>query len=393
MPDRKQISPFGSTLRRELARMKSRPMYFILTVGIMSFCIIFFISLFNEGQLLKMPIGIVDHDNSKISRQFVRNLNATQQAKIAMKLGSYQEARTEMQKGNIYAFVEIKSGFAENLQANRRPPLTFYINDAYLTAGSLLLKDITAMSLLTSGGVQQQILSAKGIDESLISGIIQPIAVDTHMIGNPWSNYSYYFLNVFFPGVLEFVILMTTVFVIGIELKEKTSRKWLRTADNNFIIALFGKLLPYTAMFIVWGFVCNIILYGFLYFPVQASIFRMLLATVLYVIACQCVGILIIGILPVLRDSVSIVMIFGMFGFTFTGFTFPIEQMNYPVRIFSEMYPIRHFFNIYTDQVVHGVDFRYSVVYYFILLAYTLLPFLIFFRLKKAAIYQNYPIK
>ena len=108
----------------------------------MSFCLIFFISLFNEGQLEKMPIGIVDHDNSKISRQFVRNLDATQQAKVVMQLSSYQEARTEMQKGNIYAFVEIESGFAEKLQANRRPPLTFYINDAYLTAGSLLLKDM-----------------------------------------------------------------------------------------------------------------------------------------------------------------------------------------------------------------------------------------------------------
>jgi len=390
---KKQISPFGATLRRELARMKSRPMYFILTVGIMSFCIMFFISLFNEGQLQKMPIGIVDHDNTKISRQFVRNLDATQQAKVVMKPGSYQEARTEMQKGNIYAFVEIESGFADKLQSSRRPPLTFYINDAYLTAGSLLLKDITAMSLLTSGGVQQQTLRAKGVDESLISGIIQPVAVDAHLIGNPWSNYSYYFLNVFFPGVLEFVILMTTVFVIGIEMKEKTSRKWLRAANNNFLTALLGKLLPYTAIFIVWGFVCSIILYGFLYHPAQDCIFRMLVATVLYVIACQCVGVLIIGILPVLRDSVSIVMIFGMFGFTFTGFTFPIEQMNYPVRIFSEMYPIRHFFIIYTDQVVHGVDFSYSALYYFILLAYTLLPFLIFFRLKKAAIYQNYPIK
>ena len=95
----------------------------------------------------------------------------------------------------------------------------------------------------------------------------------------------------------------------------------------------------------------------------------------------------------VMRDAVSIVMIFGMFGFTFSGFTFPIEQMNYPVRIFSELYPIRHFFMIYTDQVVHGVELRYSIAYYFILMAYVLLPFIIFYRLKKAAIYQNYPIK
>lgn len=65
MPDKK-ASVIGATLRRELAKMKSRPMYLILTLGIMSFCYIFFISFFNEGQLMKMPVGIIDHDNSKI---------------------------------------------------------------------------------------------------------------------------------------------------------------------------------------------------------------------------------------------------------------------------------------------------------------------------------------
>lgn len=384
---------FTATLQRELSRMKSRPMYFLLTVGIMSFCFIFFISFFNAGQLTKMPVGIIDHDNSRISRQFIRNLDATQQAKIVMKLSNFQEARTEMQKGHIYAFVEIKKGFSEELQASKRPTLTFYINDAFLTAGSLLLKDISTMSLLTSGGVQQQLLRAKGIDESLISGIIQPIAIDTHMIGNPWSNYSTYFLNVFFPGVLEFLILMTTVFVIGIEMKEKTSRDWLRTSGNSFRIALSGKLLPYTAIFICMGFISNILLFGYLHFPLNSHLFWMLLATVLYVIACQSVGLLIIGTLPVLRDSVSIVMIYGMFGFTFTGFTFPIEQMPYAARIFSEMYPIRHYFNIYVNQALHGVDISYSFLSYVILLAFVLLPTIILIRLKKAAIYQNYPIK
>ncbi len=392
MPDKK-ASVIGATLRRELAKMKSRPLYFFLTIGIMSFCYVFFISFFNEGQLLKMPVGIIDHDNSKISRQFCRNLDATQQARIVMKLSNFKDARVEMQKGNIYAFVEIENGFSEKLQANKRPPITFYINDAFLTAGSLLLKDISAMSLLTSGGVQQKVLRAKGVDESRIPGIVQPVSIDTHMIGNPWSNYSDYFLNVFFPGVLEFVILMTTVFVIGIEFKERTSRNWLRTANNSFSRALIGKLLPYTAIFICLGFLSNIILFGYLHFPFNSSLFWMLLATVFFVIACQAVGLLIIGVLPVLRDSVSIVMIYGMFGFTFTGFTFPIEQMAYPVRIFSYIYPIRHYFNIYVNQALHGVDIKYSFGSYVILLAFILLPTIIFTRLKKAAIYQNYPIK
>lgn len=97
--------------------------------------------------------------------------------------------------------------------------------------------------------------------------------------------------------------------------------------------------------------------------------------------------------MPVLRDSVSLVTFYGMFGFTFTGFTFPIEQMPYPVQIFSELYPIRHYFNIYINQALHGVDIKYSILSFFVLLSFNILPFFVFYRLKKAAIYQNFPIK
>ncbi len=393
MSNNNLLTTFCNTMKRELKRMISRPMYFLLTVGIMTFCYVFFLSFFYEGQLTKMPVGVVDLDNSSISRQFVQNLNTTQQVEVVMKLNSYREARIEMQKGNIYAFVEIKHGFAKEVQSNRRPTLTFYINDAYLTAGSLLLKDISTMSALTSGSIQRQVLRAKGLDESKIMGIIQPISLDTHLIGNPWANYGSYFLNVFFPGILELMVLMTTVFVIGVELKERTSREWLHAADNRFSIALIGKLLPYTIIFTILGFISNFILYYCMHYPLNSSIGWMLLATVFYVIACQSIGILIIGLMPVLRDSVSLVTFYGMFGFTFTGFTFPIEQMPYPVQIFSELYPIRHYFNIYINQALHGVDIKYSILSFFVLLSFNILPFFVFYRLKKAAIYQNFPIK
>ncbi len=130
------------TLNRELRRMVSRPLYFITTVLVMVFCYVFFLTFFKEGQPNKMPIGIVDLDNSSLSRQFVRNLDATQQAREVMRLSSYKEAREEMQRGNIYAFAEIDHGFAAKAVSNRRPTLTFYVNDSYLIAGSLLLKDI-----------------------------------------------------------------------------------------------------------------------------------------------------------------------------------------------------------------------------------------------------------
>ncbi|MBP1638525.1 MAG: type transporter [Bacteroidetes bacterium] len=387
------FSAVTKTLRRELQRMKSRPLYFICTVGVMSFCFLFFLTLFSPGQPTAMPIAIVDHDQTPSTRSFIRNLSATQQVKVVMQLNNQAEARKEMQKGNIYAFVEVKHGFTADAIANRRPTIVFYVNDTYLIAGSLLYKDISYMSALASASMQQKVLRAKGVNESQIMGIIQPIISDTHLIGNPWANYGVYLITLLLPGVLQLMVLLMTIFPIGVELKEKTSREWLRTANKSMAAALIGKLLPYTVIFILLGIISNILLYGFMHYPTQAGIGGMFLATIIYILAYQAIGILIIGTLPVLRDSVAMAALYGLFAFTFAGFTFPIEQMPYPVQIFSEIFPIRHYFRIYVNQALHGTSISYSYAYYLIMLAFTLLPALVFYRLKKAAIYMNYPTK
>lgn len=386
------FSAIRNTLSREFRRMVSRPIYLIGIVLVMVFCFVFFLTFFNEGQPNKMPIVIVDKDNSALSRQFARNLNCTQQADIVMNVATHTEARQEMQKGNIYAFVEIDKGFAREVLSNRRPTLKFYVNNGYLIAGSLLLKDISYMSALTSGAVQRQVLRAKGVEENRIMGIIQPIVLDTHQVGNPWANYGIYLLNVLLPGVLQLMILLMTVFAIGVEFKERTAHNWLENAGNSVFAAVTGKLLPYTIIFTLMGIISNILLYRLMQYPMNSSIWWMFLTTFLYVLAYQAVGVLFIGITPVLRDAVTLTAFYGLLGFTFAGFTFPIEQLPSMSRIFSDLFPIRHYFNIYVNQALHGTAVQLSVISFVALLAFNILPLFVYHRLKNAAILQNYPV-
>jgi ABC-2 type transport system permease protein len=224
-------------------------------------------------------------------------------------------------------------------------------------------------------------------------GIIQPISLDVHLIGNPWANYGVYLLNVLLPGELQLMVLLLTIFSIGIELKERTARSWLKTANHSFSAALLGKALPYTFVFTIIGVVGDILLYRFMHYPMQASIGWMFLATFLFVIAYQAIGIFLIGLLPVLRDGVMVAAFYGLLAFTYAGFTFPIEYMPSNIRIFSELFPIRHYFRMYVNEALLGLDIRHSLVHIAAMSAFLLLPLLVFTRLKKAVIYLHYPIK
>ena len=387
------FSAIQRTFRRELKRMVSRPVYLLGSVGIMVFCFIFFLTFFNEGQPEKMPIAVVDLDNSSFSRQFVRNLQSTQHIDIIEHLYSFKEAREEMQRGKIYAFVFIEPDFYKSLTTNRRPNLTFYVNNAFLIAGSLSAKDISYMSLMTAGGVQRQLLRAKGVPDSQIMGIVQPLTVDMHSIGNPWINYGTYLLNVLLPAMLHLMTLLLTVFCIGVELKERSSKEWLENADNSMFVSLLGKLLPYTIIFVALGIIGNLLLYKFMHFPLNSGIGWMFLATILLVLSGQALGILFIGLLPVLRDGITVAGVFGTLSITAAGATFPVEQLPYFFRALTLTFPLRHYFLIYVNQALNGVDVTHSLTKYLILCGFTLLPLFVYKRLKNAAIGMNYPTK
>ena len=387
------LTAIQTVFKRELKRMVSRPIYLLGSVGVMTFCFVFFLTFFNEGQPAKMPVAVVDIDNSSFSRQFIRNLQTSQHVDIVEHLHSFKDAREEMQRGNIYAFVFIDRDLYKNTATNRRPVLTFYVNNAYLIAGSLAAKDISYLSLITAGGVQRQVLRAKGVNESQIMGIVQPIMVDTHLIGNPWANYRTYLLNVLLPAMLQLMVLMLTTFSIGVELKERTSKVWIETAGNSIFAGLMGKLLPYTVIFTLLGCTGNLLLYKYMHFPLHSSIGWMFLATFLLVLAAQALGILFIGTLPVLRDAITVAGVFGTLSITAAGATFPVEQLPYFFRTFTSAFPMRHYSLIYVNQALNGTDISHSVTKYIILLAFTLLPLFVYKRLKNAAVFMNNPTK
>ena len=62
-------------------------------------------------------------------------------------------------------------------------------------------------------------------------------------------------------------------------------------SDNSFLRPYWVKFLPYTISFIIVGLLYNVILFGFLHYPLNGNILWMFLDTILWIVASQCVGI------------------------------------------------------------------------------------------------------
>lgn len=379
-----------NVMKREGKRLVSRPLYLFCMVVAPLFCYVFFTTLMDSGLPQDMPVGVVDEDLTTTSRQLARNLDAFEQTAVVAHYPNVSEARQAMQRGDIYGFYYIPEGTTAKVQAQRQPKVSFYTNNTLLIAGSLLYKDMKMMSELASGAAARSVLYAKGATEDQAMGFLQPIVIDTHPLNNPWINYSVYLNNTFTPGVLMLMIFMVTVFSIGVEIKDRTARQWLRTGNNSIWISLVGKLLPHTAVFFLMGILYNVYLYGFLHFPCNSGIGPMLFATLCLVLASQGMGILMIGVLPTLRLGLSFASLWGVLSFSMCGLSFPAMGMHPTLQALANLFPLRHYFLIYVDQALNGYPMIYSWTNYVALLLFMMLPFLIAHRLKAALIYYKY---
>ena len=364
--------------RRELRIIRQRPIYLLGSVGVIAFCAIFFLTFLKDGLPSDVPIGLVDYDYSSTSRNFCQQLDATQLGKV-VHYDSFAAAREDMNRGKIAAVCVVPVGMNDDIQANRQPKITFYVNGLYFVSGALAWKDLLQMVNLTNGAVQRQAFRARGYNDSQIMGMIRPVDVDVHQIGNVGTNYNYYLSSVLLPGVLEMIVIIVLIYSLGAELKYGTSRHLLQTSGNSIVTALAGKLLVWTLTFSAIGLILILLLFHRLHFPLAGSIWNMFL------------GIFILEMLPVPRLALSIGALYSVLGFSLSGFTLPIEAMPPYIQGLAAAFPLRHYYLFYVQEAIFGAGFAgwwKQVIY---LLIFILLPLIGLVRLKKAYIHQNFP--
>lgn len=376
--------------RRELRIIRQRPIYLLGSVGVIAFCAIFFLTFLKDGLPSDVPIGLVDYDYSSTSRNFCQQLDATQLGKV-VHYDSFAAAREDMNRGKITAVCVVPVGMNDDIQANRQPKITFYVNGLYFVSGALAWKDLLQMVNLTNGAVQRQAFRARGYNDSQIMGMIRPVDVDVHQIGNVGTNYNYYLSSVLLPGVLEMIVIIVLIYSLGAELKYGTSRHLLQTSGNSIVTALAGKLLVWTLTFSAIGLILILLLFHRLHFPLAGSIWNMFLGIFLMIFASEAIAIFILEMLPVPRLALSIGALYSVLGFSLSGFTLPIEAMPPYIQGLAAAFPLRHYYLFYVQEAIFGAGFAgwwKQVIY---LLIFILLPLIGLVRLKKAYIHQNFP--
>ena len=378
------------TVKRGLVSLVRRRIYFIMMVVVPLLGAFFFLELIKSGSVEQAPVGLVDLDNTSLSRNLSRHLAAMQQVDVVQQYASFDEARQAVQRGEILGFFFIPANLSDNALGGHHPTLSYYVNYAYYAPASMQYKGFKTITVLANGGIASNVMQTLGATGEQISATLQPISVHTHPIANPWLNYSYYLNPSFIPTFFALIILLVTAFTIGIELKYGTCKQWVERAGGSMGLALTGKLAPQTAIFVVVGWTIQWMMYRVFGLPLNCSPWVMLTAMVLFVLANQAFAHTLMSLVPNFRYGTTLCSLVGVISFSICAFSLPLEA-EYPwLASLSYIIPSRYYFLISMDQALNGIHPYYSRWYFAALLAFTVLPWSLMWKLKKECLNPVY---
>jgi len=368
---------------RELYRMSSKSIYLWILFILPLFTFFLFINMFREGKAEGYNIVVYDADNSPLSRNIIQWIDATPEVEISSFVHSLEEGKRMIEKTECWAVLKIPEGLESGVYSGDAKKIILFHSNENLSAGSSIsVATLKVIKTMSAGINLQKRLAQKEMYEQAYARI-QPIKIETHALYNPYINYSYYLVTALLPVMLLMFIISSAIFAVGTELKYHTAADWYQISSESIIIALTGKLLPYSIIFIVEAFFMNTLLFNYIGAPMIGNSFILYLGTLFFVFAYQAMGVFLISVFPNMRLSLSLGAAYSSLAFSFAGLTFPALAMSKPLQYFAQIFPYYHYIRIYINEAMKGLDIRYSLYNFLALGIFILLPFLLIPRLRQ----------
>lgn len=353
-----QSPSFTHCLREEWsAFLHDKWLFSLLTwVPILFFSL--FWGLFSDGAVRDLPVGVVDHEKSSLSRQFIRAYDAAPVIKIEPYTDMIQ-GLSALRRGDIYGLIVLPAGLAEDVAKKLQPQVTALVNYEYLLIGKQIN---TALQRAHADAtvrldVGQNLASPTPIFQAAIAAAM-PVSVQSTPFANTNSDYGQFLVSAMIPAVWQILVVATIILSLARTQRETGLESWL---TGGVVKKMMAKLLPLTMLAWLQGIVFIWFMFSYVGWPMHGSWLVLISALLLTVIACQGAGCLFFMITRDVSRALSLTAAYTAPGFAFMGVTFPVTDMNIAARIWRNLLPVSHYSEIQIGQANYGVSLLQTV--------------------------------
>ncbi|WED23213.1 ABC transporter permease [Vibrio sp. JC009] len=282
----------------------------------------------------EQEVTVVNLDNSQVSRQLERMVDATPQVKIVNRSYSIEEAKDRFLNGEVKGIFVIPRHFYKDLLLGRAPTVS-YAGDAsfFLVYGTIVEGLATATGTL-SAQARVSRLVMEGEPISAASKHYNPVSSNLKPTFNPTVGYVDYVV----PAV--FVLILQQTLIMGVGLLGGTQKYGLGYWRNISSLKLvLVRSLIFVAIYYVMSMYYMGMSFDFYNISRLAKPQDVLLLLAPFLLTSSLIGVTLGAILP-RRELVTVVVLVSSMPLIFSaGFIWPVESLPVAMVYLSNLFP------------------------------------------------------
>lgn len=287
----------------------------------------------------EVPFGIVDLDNTQLSRDIAYMADATPDLKIVNAYNSTQEAKEAVARNEIQGFLVLPYNFEKDVYLQKRPAIALAGNNTdFIFFGAIVEGSVS--SILTKSA-DVRIVESIAEHEAPLAAVqtLEPFDIELINLFNPDSSYSLYVLPPVLTYVAEIIAFLSlTVFFAGFNERSAKGEHgyWLTEPIINILSArllCFGVPLMLIAIYF-FGPIFE--LYNLHRLATPSEVLALLFPYIIGIILFSNI----LGLLYKEREFVIPTMVFLSFPLIFTSvFVWPIQAVPELLVYLSFIFP------------------------------------------------------
>lgn len=322
---------------------------------------------------------VTDHDQTSLSRDLIRKLNASSYFNIIRYLPNTKEVTKYLDHGWATMAIVIPPGWTKNIKADREAPIQILLDGSDPNFASISEGYITKFVGEYNNNLLFDFLDRKGMEK-----IKPPVEGQVRV----WFNENLESRNFILPGIIAIIIMIVGAMLTSLIIAREYENGTMETIFSLPIGAgefLTGKAIPY--FFIGMADVLIAVLMGQVLFGIimKSSFWLMVFASSIYLFVALSLGLLISVITKSqLVANQYAVLITYLPSLLLSDFVFPIVNMPKVLQLITYIVPARYYIDILNGLYLRNLGMAHLWPSYIVLIAmFIILTFMNLLALKR----------
>lgn len=326
--------------------------------------------IFMPSVATRLPVAIIDHDLSPVSRALVRRIDATSAARVVLVTSDDEQAQALFRRADAYAVLTIPENTERDIHRGLGAKVYLYFNDSFYSSGNQVRRAIDAAIQSYAGELSGARLVDKRAGQRPAAAT-SPLSVQAISLFNPQVSFEQALVSMVHPAVLHLLALCAMIGAVCRESDERRMDEWM--GDGPVWAALAGKLLPYIAVYTAWNLIALAWLGGVRGWTVQGSVLLIALAQFLMYVAYGAFAVLFAGAAGETARALSAGSLFAGPSLAYANTLFPTIGAPLFVRVWTHTLPYTAYMRLQNQQWQMGSSVADSLPQVGTLLAFPVL--------------------